>query len=454
MSEWEVGNNTVNFRAVDSDGHEATTTRICKLRYLPQLLDDGGFEETTGSQWTGGVDKGDDEGAALFGEKYLDVSTTPTRQAVDLAPVTGPELSYWVAARKGIEPGDTLTVRVLDAGLGELAVLAEHDIDGPWFPRPARSNGYVNFRHDLSAFEGQEVVIEFAASTDDRYRVDHAVVSFSTIELKAPEVAVFETDNSVILDLADGDFAAFEGMGLQPRFHVDGSEVGPIVSVNDGWTLQVPIDSIGGVGSHYVTTVAVDGGGKLIAEGGATFFSVKPVNELLTNGRFESQLTGWQTGGAAGSVEVVDAGAEPAVVYQGSYAVRLGDVGAANDASITRSVVVPPNPKSLKLTVRARRSYSDVDDSVDALIVDYLSASDELLDSAVLYDTASLRADHAPPSNYRTHVLLSDFPSTGALQGQTVKVRLRVAEDAADASSWVIDNVSFSYSDWGLQIGG
>jgi hypothetical protein len=86
--------------------------------------------------------------------------------------------------------------------------------------------------------------------------------------------------------------------------------------------------------------------------------------------------------------------------------------------------------------------------------VDHLDASDELRDSAVLYDTTSLRANHVPPSNDRTHALLSDFPSSGALQGQTVKARLRVAEDEVDASSWVIDNGSFSHSDWGLQIGG
>jgi hypothetical protein len=455
MSEWEVGNNTVTFRAVDSDGQETTTTRICRLRYLPQLLDDGGFEETVGSQWTGTVGKGNDEGGALFGEEYLEVETSPTRQQVDLGLVKSPELSYWVAALKGIEPGDTLTVRLLDSGLSELAVLAVHDIDDDWFPRPARSNGYVNFRHDLSAWEGQEVVVEFEASRNGRYRVDHAVVSYATVELKAPDVEVFETDNSVILSLADEDFAPFDAMGLYPRFYLDGNELGPTIGGSGESILQVPIDSIGGDGSHFVTTVAVDGNQKFIAEGTAFWFSVKPVNELLENGGFESQLAGWQVDGDPGSVEIVDASIDPILVFQGDFAVRLGDVGAFHEASITRSVVVPPNIKSLKFTVRARRSFADAnDDFEDALSVDFLNTSDEVLDTAVLYDTGAVRADHAPPSNYRTHVLVSEFPSTGSLSGKTVKVRIRVAEDDEGPSSWIIDNASLSYSEWGLQIGG
>ena len=130
-------------------------------------------------------------------------------------------------------------------------------------------------------------------------------------------------------------------------------------------------------------------------------------------------------------------------------------MGAFHDASITRSVVVPPNIKSLKLTLRARRSFADADnDFEDALIVELLDESDELLDSAVLYDTGDVRADHAPPNTYSTHVLVADFPSTGSLQGKTVKVRLRVTEDDEGPSSWIIDNVSLTYADWGLQIGG
>jgi hypothetical protein len=204
-----------------------------------------------------------------------------------------------------------------------------------------------------------------------------------------------------------------------------------------------------------VTTVAVDGNQKFIAEGTAFWFSVKPVNELLENGGFESQLAGWQVDGDPGSVEIVDASIDPILVFQGDFAVRLGDVGAFHEASITRSVVVPPNIKSLKFTVRARRSFADAnDDFEDALSVDFLNTSDEVLDTAVLYDTGAVRADHAPPSNYRTHVLVSEFPSTGSLSGKTVKVRIRVAEDDEGPSSWIIDNASLSYSEWGLQIGG
>lgn len=451
MSEAQVGQSPVEFRAVDSEGNEATTTRICRLAYRPQLLDDGGFEATTSSNWTGAA-KGDDEGGAFLGARYLKAGPTPTRQAVDLGTVKGPELSYWVAANKGVALFDYLRVRVLDPGLNELAVLATHGYGDDWLPRPARSNGYLNFRHDLGAWEGQPVVIEFAASASGLFRIDHAVVSYASVQLLPPDIEVFETDNSAILTVSDADFAPFEAMDLHPRIHVDDVEVGPAVAASNPSrsVVALALDQLG-AGPHFAHTVAVNDDDAFIAAGAAEWFAPKPVNELLTNGRFESQLDGWAFDGLGVSLENANTGE----VFQGDFALRLGGAGAVNEARVWRNVSVPSGIKSLKFTLRVRREYADANDDVeDQLVVDFLDQSDVVLDSAVLYDTGSVRLDHEPPNIFQTHVLVSYAPSAATLAGKTVKVRLRVVEDDEGASAFIVDNASLSYAEWGLQIGG
>lgn len=450
LSGMQVGNNTVTFRAVDSDGNATTTTRICRLHYRPQLLDDGGFEAVSGSAWSDRT-QGDDDGGAMFGNYYLKARTTPTRQGVDLDLVKGPELSYWVAANKGVNPDDYLRVRVLDAGLSELAVLAEHGLGDDWFPRPARSNGYLNFRHDLGDWEGQEVVIEFSASRNDLFRVDHAVVSFSTVQLLPPTLAMFETDNSVFLTVSDADFAPFAAMGLEPRIYVNGTYGGPAVNLSgsQGISLPLAIDALE-PGPNYAQTILVNQGGAFIAAGSAVWFTPKPVNELLANGRFEDEFDNWLPDGP---VSLENANMSN-VVFQGGFAARMG--GAVNsEASITQAVSVPSGIKGIKLTLRARREYADANlDVQDQLIIDFLDASDAVIESAVLYDTFNTRLDHDPPHNFRTHNLLSYTPSVAKLAGKTVKVRLRTVNDDEGPSTFIIDNVSLSYSEWGLQIGG
>jgi hypothetical protein len=449
LSQMQVGNNTVTFRAVDSDGNETTTTRICRLHYRPQLLDDGGFEEASGSAWTV-REQGGDEGGALFGQKYLKVRTAPTRQGVDLGTVKAPELSYWVGANKGVNPDDYLRVRVLGAGNVQLAVLAEHGLDEDWIPRPARSNGYLNFRHDLSAWEGQQITIEFVASRNDLFRVDHVVASFGTLQLLPPSVAMFETDNSVFLTVSSDDFAPFAAMGLKPRVYVDGVYAGEAKNLANGQgiTLPLAIDSLA-PGPHYAQTIAVNQGDAFIAAGNAVWFSPKPVNELLTNGRFESQLAGWTP---VGVVSLEDAPSPN--VFQGGHGVRLGG-GLDNEASITQTVAVPGNIKGVKLTLRARREWADANNDVeDQLVVDFLDAADNVLDSAILEDTGNIKLHHSPQHSISTHFLLSYSPSVAKLAGKTVKVRLSTVNDDEGPTTFVIDNVSLSYSEWGLQIGG
>ena len=243
-------------------------------------------------------------------------------------------------------------------------------------------------------------------------------------------------------------------MGLSPRIYLDGAETGPLIlhfGIDSRVVVQLQIDEIGDA-AHFAHTVAVTDTDAFVAGGSHEWFAPKPVNELLVNGRFEQQLDGWEIAGDG--VLLTDA-SSGGFVFQGEYGVRLGGVGSVNEASISRDVVVPFDIKSLKFTARVRREYSDADPTVrDSLIVDFLNENDEVLDQAVLYDTSNnVRLDHEPPHIFKTHVLVSYAPSTAALAGKTVKVRLRTVEDNEGASTFVVDNASLSYAVWGLQIG-
>ena len=138
-------------------------------------------------------------------------------------------------------------------------------------------------------------------------------------------------------------------------------------------------------------------------------------------------------------------------VFQGDFGVRLGGQGVVNEATISQEVSVPNHIKSLKFTVRARREFSGSDE--DVLVVDFLDTDDQVLDSAVLRDTANFIAAHDPPHVFQTFRLLSHAPPTAPLSGKTIRVRLRTVEGDGMPTTFVIDNASLSYTNWGLQLG-
>jgi PKD repeat protein len=175
-------------------------------------------------------------------------------------------------------------------------------------------------------------------------------------------------------------------------------------------------DSVNGTTNTKTASVTVSGG-------------ITPV-ELVKNGGFESGATSW----TASSGVITNTSGESA--HAGSYFAWLDGYGTATTDTVTQSVAIPSTATSATLSfwLHIDTAEATTVTQYDKLTVQIQNSSGTVLATLATYSNLNANTGYAQKT----------FDVT-AYKGQTVKIYFKGVEDAQDATSFVIDDVSLKY---------
>ena len=449
----ELGTNLFYFSAADSRGNEASTPRIFDLPFKSQLLLNGDFE--AGKQdWTGNynlVNGGEKNLYSFLGDNAAFVQGS-IRQEIDLRLSNGAVLSYWIAARDQLSFFDGLSVNILDENDDLIDTLIVHDFGDDWIPRPARSNGYFNFKFSLNDYVGQEISLQFRAINEAAFLIDHVVIAELGNNIPPPEVRVLDFEDTFVVKFDDGliDTIRAAYPGHQVDIMIDDERL----NLNQGifgFDYYNSITELGN-GAHTIRVVAIEN--NVVSKSGTPVYLVKKqVNQLLLNRGFEDNFEHWLVEGDQIELNEFE-GSSPGLYFYGERSIQIN--GSAGDVarSIEQTVSVPFGIKTLEFSARVRMQ-TDFDIDTENLFVDLLDINDVLLEShAIAKGKGILDEAKINPASYQFYHHLVLFELDAALlQNKTIKLRIRheSSEDDSDVT-FHIDNLSLFYTNYGVQL--
>ena len=232
---------------------------------------------------------------------------------------------------------------------------------------------------------------------------------------------------------------SFVTSGLTATFTDSSTDAGGTISTHawtfgDGATSSTtsPSHTYAAAGTYSVSETVTDSANGTTSSKTAsvTVTSGTTPTELVKNGGFESGTTNW----TATSGVITNDSSEGA--HAGSYKAWLDGYGTATTDTVTQSVAIPSTASSATLSFWL---HIDTDETTTSIVYDTLTVQLQNSSGGVLATLATYSN-----LNKNTGYAQKTF-DVNAYKGQTVKIYFKGVEDAQDATSFVIDDVSLKY---------
>ncbi|MFY0567711.1 M4 family metallopeptidase [Archangium lansingense] len=443
LSSLSLGSHPVYVTAEDRTLKTAQKTLSMVLVGANQLLTNGTFEAgTTGWSASAGVlaKHAGKRPKPFMGNWSSNFSASGSLSQAVLIPAdaTSVPLSF----RYRVEPNATeaakLSVLVKDQGTGVQTVLAAYDRqDVNYFPA-ARS--YRRAQFDLASFRGRTVQLSFVSSAGTGewdFSVDSVSLTYAApIKVSAPALVLNEDEQTLRFTFMG--ISGYAPHRIRKVEYVVGGEVK--ATTFNGVSNTAVVSTKGWpTGSTSVVARVYDHAGALVGQSPAVALTLKGVNQSLVNGDFEAGTAPWLLSGSA-SVGTDSEGVNHA--FLGQRYGRLGGKGIQQEGFISQIVGLPAGLLSAQWSYRVQ---IDTDE-------DNVGGTDKL----------QMEAQVLPDGEWQVLEVIdaNDDISTGdtfygyqkrtvnltAFKGKTVRLRFRVRENAALATTYRIDNVSVTYT--------
>lgn len=343
---------------VTASGGGGTTT---------QLLGNPGFENgsTNAAPWTaasGIIDNSTSEAAHTGSWKtwldgYGSTHTDTLSQQVSIPSATSTAtLSFWLhidTAETGTTAYDTLAVQIRNSAGTVLATLATYS-------NANANTGYRQVSFDVTSYKGQIIQVYLIGAEDSTNQTSFVVDDFalnattsSTTDTTAPATSVTAPTNGATVSGATTVSAtASDNVGVtKMELYIDGALK---TSNTNSTSLSYSWSTTGAAnGSHSIASKAYDAAGNVSTSSTVTVTvsnSAGTTTELISNGGFESTLSGWTLGGVKTPIQ------STARIHTGAYSLRAGATTAsgttepAGDSSSYQSVTIPANVTAATLS--------------------------------------------------------------------------------------------------------
>ena len=437
-----LGNHTLQVKAIDFKGKQATTQRQFTIQGVNQLILNPGFENGSTS-WTsaGAAVFGNDADFAFLGNRWarLDGLGYVSQKVTIPANANAAGLSYRVKVVQGLPPqaaGDYMQVMIL-SNTGQL-LQSVQTITALTNTYSAVSNNYKHFSHGLGAYIGQTIEVRFHAiqAFPARFSIDNVSVTY-TAAVEATLVANADPgEGSVTFATTNVEHISTNAI-KQVTYKVNGQVAG--ASGTNPFIFVRPASDFTTNVNYSATGVVYDHGDDIVAQIGPTPFKLEPVNQLIQNGGFEIINGQWgMTGETAQLGNVAEA-----MYYKsflGNRFARLGGKGSSHTSTLYQLVNIPANAQTVKLSFRVRAETDDYTPS------DYLQARVLNQAGVLLGNLGSVPAtentQHA--SNWKGYT--KRVYDLTPYKGQIVKIEFRCVENSSLQTTFFIDNVSVTYT--------
>ena len=438
VSKLGMGTHTLLVRALDFANTVGFTSQPFPIKGVNQLVSDPGFEDG-GSKWnaTAGVIR-TGGGDAFLGARYAGFAGNgfiSQRVAIGAA-ATDVTLAFRVRVDNdsSFATGARLEAQVRDEQGNLLQILNTYFDNAN--TQDTVANNYIKQSFSLNAYRGRTVELRFVATSPAgtvRFRIDNVnVVSVEPLSVEAA-ADVDEGEGSLILRLK-----SLSGTRPGQVARVDYLSGSDVLASSTMDPFTVVMSTQGLIRRTYPLSAALYdlGGGKLIESPSASF-TVGFVNQLITNGGFETGATGWTTVGQTSFPRDTDVGAPTAKAFLGARYALLAGKGAAHADEMSQLVTIPEEATQATLSFRVRVDSTDRVAMADTLTVRLFDPVGFRLADLASYDNLYNTKGAGSANGY----LKRTFDLTPYL-GKQVRVHFLGRENTGGPTSFLIDGVS------------